>query len=376
MKIYILTQNYFSQSANPWNIQIDKAKVNITYLNSFLDRLKSKGRVYSRVINLIQTKILSYTDEGYGFSIKAIQYLKKNREIILPSIIIASSPAYSTCYFASKFKETFPEIKLINDYRDAWIDGFFSWNKTLTQESYLYKKQVRMEQFSLNNCDAIVTVTPELLQKLKTKNTNNKIKSYVITNGYDKRDYFDENLNFPNEFNRSKVNICHFGTLDFGRDKEFLKLISSKNISDKIMFYLIGSISEYLKERIKNLQNVTHIEHIPSKFLGPFLYYANFHLIINDAEFYYAYGSKIFDAMLYSRPIIFISKENSLIEKYENEYDFFHSNNSIESNIRLFERISFYKKSEELNTDYSDFDIKTLSNKYYQTIKELVNSDD
>jgi hypothetical protein len=371
LKIYIITQNYYLKEENPWNIELNKTKVNIIYINPFLDNIKSEAKIIDKVISFIQTKILGYTDEGYGFSKSAIRYLEKKRHIISPHIIIASSPAFSTCYFASKFKKAYPEIKLINDYRDAWIDGFFSWNKTLTQQSYLYTKQVEMEKYSLNNCDAFVTVTPELLIKLNSKITNDRVKSFVITNGFDKRDYIKTNLNFPNEFNKDKVNICHFGTLDFGRDDEFLKLVSQKNISDRIMFYLIGSISNNLKERIVQMENVIHITHIPSKKLSPFLYHAKFHLIINDPEFYYAYGSKVFDAMLYSKPIIYISKENSLVRKYKNENDFFYSDNSIELNNKVFNEIALYKKSDNLSTDFSEFDIETLSNYYYKIIQEL-----
>ena len=284
IKIHVLTQKYMFSNENPWNVNFDNTVVNIKYLNSFSNKVRTQIPIFNRVINFVHNKIFSYTDEGYGFSKSAIRYLKKNKQRISPDIVIASSPAYSTCFFASKFKKEFPQVKLINDYRDAWIDGYFSWNKTLNQENELYKKQVEMEKFSLNHCDAIVTVTPELSLKLNEKITNDKVKSYVITNGYDKRDYNIDCLVYPKEFDKNEINICHFGTLDFGRDDEFLKFISFNEISDRIKFYLIGSLSEKLRKKIEGMKNVVHINHMPSVSLKPFLYYADFHLIVNDPE--------------------------------------------------------------------------------------------
>jgi hypothetical protein len=372
LNIHIITQNYYYPASNPWNIEIDKAKVRITYLNTLSGTINKYFPLFKRPLDFLQYRIFNHTDEGYAFSKKAFDHLKKERQNILPDVIIASSPAYSTCYFAAKYKAMFPQVKLINDYRDAWIDGYFSWNKAIDDTNPSYKKQMEMELFSVNNCDVVVSVTPELTDKFKNKIKNKNTTAVLITNGYDKRDHKAKELNYPSQFVKNKINICHFGTLDFGRDDEFIKFLETV-IPDNIVFHLIGTVSEKLKIKCQNNKSVILTQQIKPDLLSSFLFYADFHLIINDLEFYYAYGSKVFDAMLYSKPIVFISKENSLVKKYKNSSGFFYSDNSAVSNKSLIEKIGQYEHVPTKLSTYPEFDIETLSNEYYDLIKSQAN---
>lgn len=374
LKIHIITQNYFYPKSNPWNIEINKEKVSITYLNTLSTTINKYFPLFNRALDFLQYRIFNHTDEGYAFSKKAFDHLKKERQNILPDVIIASSPAYSTCYFAAKYKAMFPQVKLINDYRDAWIDGYFSWNKTIDDSNASYKKQQEMELFSINNCDVVVSVTPELTEKFKNKIESKGTKTVLVTNGYDRRDLKTNQVKYPSQFVKSKINICHFGTLDFGRDDEFIKVLET-TFPENIIFHLIGTVSEKLKVKCKNNKSVILTPQIKPDLLSSFLFFADFHLIINDLEFYYAYGSKVFDAMLYSKPIIFISKENSLVKKYKNNFGFFYSDNSTTSNKTLIEKILQYEHIPDKLSNYAEFDIETLSNDYYDLIKNLANKE-
>jgi hypothetical protein len=368
LKIKVITQNYNFQNSNPWNIEIDREKVEIIYVSDIFSSIKKSLPFLNKPIDYIQYKLFKYTDEGYGFSKKAFNYLKKERLELKPDVIVASSPAYSTCYFASKYKSIFPKTKLINDFRDAWIDGFFSWNLGDKSSHPTYTKQVDMELFALNNCDVVVSVTPELVEKLKFKVTNPKVDTLLVTNGFDRRDLIDANLDYPLQFDKKKQNICHFGTLDFGRDDEFLRFITSATLPDNFIIYLIGTISNKLKMKLSGFKSVVHFEQMQPDTLHSFLYYADFHLIVNDSEFYYAYGSKVFNAMLYKKPLIFISKENSLIKKYKTNIGFFFTDGSTNSNEEMIKKISSFKYDANEMPSYPEFDIETLSRQYYNII--------
>ncbi|MEO6306206.1 MAG: hypothetical protein ABIP51_23865 [Bacteroidia bacterium] len=368
LKISVLTQSYYSAFDNPWNVEFDKEKVDIIYINDFFSIIQKKFPLFNRLTYFIQYKLLKYTDEGYGFSKKAFKFLKEKESKITPTVIIASCPAFSTCYFAAKYKIRFPQKKVINDFRDAWIDGFFAWNKSIDASHPSYKKQVEMESFALNNCDIVVSVTPELIEKFKSKIKDQKVATHLITNGYDKRDYIISDLSYPVQFDKKKINICHFGTLDFGRDDEFLKLITASEIPENFVFFLIGTITEKLQKEIRGKNNIVYIKQLPANKLRPFLFYSDFHLIINDPEFYYAYGSKIFDAMLYLKPIAYISKENSLSSKYKSSKGFFYSDSSVTSNESLLKQMASYKYLQDEIPNYTTFEIENLAKEYYQLI--------
>jgi glycosyltransferase involved in cell wall biosynthesis len=361
----IAQKEYCIQNQNPWNITLDKTNVEVIEVADLLNNISTSFPALKGLITRFEihfNNYLGYTDEGHRFSKKAKQVLEK----INPDVIIASAPAYTVCYFMSLLKLERPKIKLIHDFRDAWMEGFFAWNKHLTPKSSMYLKQLEMEKFTINTCDILVSVTPEIVEQFQKKMTTPSVKTAFIPNGYDPRDK-RATQSVPKKLANDKINICHFGTLDFGREDEFYTFYTSIK-SDNLNFFLIGNSHSSLIRKMERFKNVHFIARLEEDELHAYFQHADYHLMVNDREFYFAYGSKVFDAMLYNKPILFISKNNSLIEKYKGSVRFIHSNNSGDSNRTLVQQLKKPNTASDVTTDYSAFELKTLAERYYQLI--------
>lgn len=374
LKITVLTQQTDTtfDNENPWNINLKPTVEVIRLKRSLTEYLSGKVKVGKRVVSAMDHKwrsIQGYTDEGYGFSRNAYHYLKTNLPVLNPDVIIASMPAFSTAYFMAKLKQGNPGKRLILDFRDVWTDGFLSWNPHLTPQSAFYLKQIAMERFSLEQCDAIVSVTPEALEKIDAKFPVTGRLQRLLTNGYDRADRDERVPPCPSVFKNDKINICHFGTLDFGRDLEFIKL--AKDLQhNQIALYCFGYFNETTRNEALKFSNVHLMEQLPYSALHPYFFHADYHLIINDREFYYAYGSKIFDAILYGKKIVYISRSNSLVSRFKNHNGFCHSENDPLSNRVLLQRLT--KEAIEKNQNlFREFDIEEISKGYYKLIQEV-----
>jgi hypothetical protein len=364
------------------NVKVNRIK------DLFFD-LKTRFPVLSALITkaeFINRRLFKHTDEGYLFNKKAIELGSKLIKKENITIVIATSPPWSTPYFASLLLKKHPDIKIIQDFRDAWIDDYFACNPGTPETHPTFLREVEMEKYALNNCHALVTVTPGLLDRLKVKINNSTIVKKLITNGYDEQDYVDpKTLPYPKDFNPSKINICHFGTLDFGREEEFIRMHSKLSLefgnNDSLQFILVGNnnqkLNKYIEER--KLSSVKLLPHQTGNTLKAFMAHADFHLIVNDTAFYYAYGSKIFDAFLYRRPVIFISKPNGLSDFIATNKIGWCSDTS-DNSLQILakkvlelsgnkETIGTYFKYDEANLEV--FSIKHLAGQYYNLIVQL-----
>lgn len=318
--IKVITQNRKHQSNN-WGLKTieggDIIKINSLFYNS------AKGKITSKIFHLIEIvffhKLLRFTDEGYLFNIKA--YFKANKLIKKGNIthLVATCPSNSTAYFAAKLKKKHPHLYFIIDFRDAWMQAYETYNTGYNHHHYLYKKEKMMEHFATTQADLVISVVPEIVNYYKNLNKNCRL----ITNGFDTDDFPSLSLNYPNHIlKKDKINLCHFGTLDFGRETEFLKFVNEiskyTKLNERLNFILIGNINSSVLKAIQIFPNISHCNSLNDLELNQLMYHTDIHLSVNDYILYYAYGSKVFDAFLYKKPIIFITKKQSLSEFIEN----------------------------------------------------------
>lgn len=374
LRVTVITQQSetLPNNTNPWNIDLKPSVKVIRLRRSLPAYLSEQMKIGKWLFNVIEHKwrrVRGYTDEGYGFSQRACDYISRHMGDLKPDVIIASVPAFSTAYFMARLKQKYPEKALILDFRDVWTDGFLSWNPQLTTQSPFYLKQVEMERFSLEHCDALVSVTPEAVEKIGAKFPDTKRIQRLFTNGCDRADLNKQEPPYPSVFNTDKINICHFGTLDFGRDLEFIKLVGEIQ-TNQIEWYCFGYFNASTRQLAEQFPNVHLAGHLPHSALHPYFFHADYHLIINDREFYYAYGSKIFDAILYNKKVIYISRYNSLVDKFKNRSGFCYSENDTLSNKALLDELTKTPMAVDEKM-LSEFDVEVISAAYYELIKEV-----
>lgn len=388
IQIHVVTANWKKTEKQIWEIE-SKENIHIHILVNPFYSLKMIFPWVVRIFNKLEyliDKWFGMIDDSHLYYIlnqKKIEQIIKKNQI---SHIIATCPPYTSVYFATKLKVKYPHIKLINDFRDTWTDDYFSWNRGDSESHPTFKKQIKMEAFCLNNCDAVVAVTEGLMKRLEVKIVNPRVQKCLIHNGYDERDFCGVETPYPHNYlDKKYFNISHFGTLSFGRDTEFFNFfdfLSAKmdsDISGKIKFNFFGSIDEVTKKKLMEHPLSCMIEFrdfIPPKEIQPVMLYSDMHLVVNDSVFFYAIGSKIFDAFLYKKPVLVISKRDYLHNLINTNNIGFATDNSKEENNDVLLKLKKYVSNEnaiKFNTefDYSVFSIRELANSYLELLNKV-----
>ena len=99
-------------------------------------------------------------------------------------------------------------------------------------------------------------------------------------------------------------------------NKVYKDLISQlEKLNERLNFILIGHINSSVSKAIQIFPNISHCNSLNDLELNQLMYHTDIHLSVNDSILYYAYGSKVFDAFLYKKPIIFITKKTRFQKK-------------------------------------------------------------
>ncbi len=333
-----------------------------------IDNLMRRNSGLSGRLRFLIARIFQWTDEAYhyyAYNYRRISDYIRTHDIRL---VVATGAPFSANYFAARLKSDFPSIVLVQDFRDVWTEEFYLEYPTVRKGSKLQKKIFAMEEFSLKSCNAVVSVTPGCTMRFerRAREVGSSVSQFVtIENGFDTDDArtFDDSA-YPGElFRRDRINIAHFGTLDAGRDTavlEFFKSTKERLATLPIRFILFGHCNERTKKSIESLclnGIVEFVDSMPPSDLLRYMYFADVHLAVNDPVFYYAYGSKIFEAYMYRKPVIVISaRRDGLFRLVNDTGTGLVTDNTPESNHQLLDQLlnefTRLKSGEAYHNDY------------------------
>jgi len=392
--VHVITTKWNSKGEKSWvNDVIGNEHIKITALRTPFHFLLSKSVFLNKVVTKIEYLLsnrLGWTDEAYAFYIlnfkKIVSYILEN-DI---KIVIATGGPFSSNYFAAKIKKEIPSVFLVQDFRDLWTEEYFFEYPTRNKNHPFYAKEKDMEKESFSAADLIVSVTPGCLSRIETKAINYGVKNKryaLVENGFDENDFakFDPKDCPRDTFNEDVLNISHFGTLGFGREDEFLSFLKSvKQLilesGIRICFHFFGNSPEKFKMEIQGmgLEGIVKCySHQPHASIQKYMYFSDLHLVVNDPVSYYAFGSKIYDAFLYKKPVILISKKEALSEIIKNNKIGLVTDTGLAENVTLIEILiknnKLIKEKNYFNGsfNYDHYSIRTLTNKYMAAIEQF-----
>ncbi len=119
-------------------------------------------------------------------------------------IIFSTSPPHSTHLIAEELALK-TGLKWIVDFRDEWVDN------SLFSRAKLIKKQKKMEQSVLNNCNHVITCTDTAKKNFSSRIQLDRIT--FIPNGYDEEDFKNIDTQKSNSQNDNLV-ISYAGRLN------------------------------------------------------------------------------------------------------------------------------------------------------------------
>jgi len=371
--IHILTSYYPYKDKVNWEYDINHENITVhkfkTYYPYWLLK-KSKFRTvvaFKRIINFLLHKTIFYIDSAQ-YDAKPI--LTKAKKIISEyniSNVIASGHPVSINYISTYLKIDMPHINLIQDYRDNWNDlNVYQFG---SKKGLLFFKQKEksayQEFFTVYYSDIVVNVSQDLTKALQNKHKNIQDKLITITNGYDRDDF--NNV----EVDNSKFNIIYTGSLYNGRIEAIELLLDAIidlndefiNNNLKIVVYTNYNVNDLDVKYTSLLNKIIIFKSFVSpsdiiKAISKFRYA----LSINSKFASYAFGTKIFDYMALDKKILHISNGGYLFNLLESkgQYTSTYDIDNIK-NILIKIKNDYLSQTNGNLVNYQDFSMNKLT---------------
>lgn len=253
-----------------------------------------KGYVYDKAI-FSENRIVSLAEE----------IIKTNQ---IKNVIATGAP-FRINYYSTKIKDKFPEINLINDFRDPWMWGHsYSYNDLNDRDK---KHELSMQQAVINKSDSITVPVHEMQKYLMEENREFASKIKLLTHAFDT----DEIMKKPKK-GSEKVRILFYGTLYPYLNSVIEKLALVIKKHERNIELDIFSTSEIYKEIFagKKLleQTVRYHSHLPPEQLFEKMDNYDYVLIIQPDYAKDYITTKIYEIIYSGTPIILIARKGNL----------------------------------------------------------------
>lgn len=266
--------------------------------------LSQKAALWARANLFIPDPRVSWVRPSVEFLVK---YLKEHPV----DVIVTTGPPQSMHLIGRGVKRA-TGVRWIADFRDPWTKMFYF--KHLGLGSFAEKVHYRLEKSVLDECDAIISVTP-LVQKDFMSMTETPV--HMITNGFDQEDFNSVADTAPGE----KFTIVHTGlfALD-GNPVRLWDVLASKckedpAFAEKCQIRLAGKVDIEIIRAIEerglgaNLVNLGYLPHdatVKEQQAASVLILP----LRQDPEYRKVLPGKIFEYLAARRPVLGIGQED------------------------------------------------------------------
>lgn len=287
--------------------------------NSDKGQLESGININNIILNKLKNfflEIFFYPDVTKSWCRLAIEKGDKIIEQEGIDAIVSSSSPITTHIIASHLRGKY-RIPWIADFRDLWTQNHFYPYSPIRK---YFEKQ--LEQRTLSNADALVTVSTPLAEKLEKLHNDKSI--YAITNGFDPDNLVTFDL-APNVTVSNDFSITYTGYLYRGKQnveiflKSIKKLIKMGVIKQDLVINFYGYNEGWLEADVKeyDLMDVVHVYSSISRAEAIKKQRESQLLLLfgwDDLRERGIYTGKIFDYLAARRPILSIGPSGDVIE--------------------------------------------------------------
>jgi len=237
---------------------------------------------------------------------KAVEIIEKEHI----TCIVTTSPPHSTQLTGLKIKKRLPGVKWVADFRDPWTDIYYyeQFYPTFISRNVdkWYEKRV------LKNCDKLITVSESLKESLSLKVKGTKLKTEVITNGFDESDFNEITTVIPSLFT-----ITYVGTLSeaYPIDGLIDVLSEIQKRNKHFLLRFVGLVPENYHKKIMDKLKAGSVEIVPytihSEAISYMLNTSLLLLIIPDHKSNRAIiTGKFFEYLASKKPILCLGPED------------------------------------------------------------------
>lgn len=307
IEIHVLTTDYQHHDTNVYLYKDTIDEINIHRVKSNIPPIffREKITLIQRIIrkfNIIRNRLLGYIDIADSWEKhwipKAYEIIEDNR---IKNVIITGPPS-SLHGHSIRLKARFPDINLMQDYRDLW-----NHDRTYNQLSQ-HKESIHSEALCLAMSDCVFSVSEQQRNILVKTYGLHDSKVKVLYNGFHAEVPRKNNISSP------IIRIVYAGRLPKGRQKGlllFLDCLKNKRVlSNEIEVHLYSNSSLDMGIKQSSYILLHHFVN-PDELLTTLSQY-DLGLTINDYRDNMYYGSKVYDYMACGMSIFCISEEGEV----------------------------------------------------------------
>jgi hypothetical protein len=276
------------------------------HLSGFLLNIFARGTIFDKTLG-IEKKLLFLAE-------KVINEKK------LDTIFVTGAP-FNLMYYTAHLKQKFPEIKILADYRDPWINAQNYGMQSLSLKNK--NAELLKQNYVFEHVDYISAPNSFLLEEVRQTYTGNstiKAKFITLPHAFDPDDVFSK----KNDKSIDEIKIVYGGTLYMGIDgylEFFNKSVSfaKKNSLEKsleINFYT----NEHQKEIFfKKNSDVVKFSASIGETIFEKIYNCDFVLIFLTEHNKNYLTSKFYEFLPYNKPYLYVGPEGFVSDKIVKE---------------------------------------------------------
>jgi glycosyltransferase involved in cell wall biosynthesis len=280
---------------------------------------------------------------------KAVEIIEKNNV----KVVIATGAPFRINYYACQLKKKFPDLKLINDFRDPWTWGVSYGFKDMDPVRRQFEEWMQTE--TIKESDIVTVPVGAMCAHLKHIYPYFNSKIELLAHGYDA-----EEFDLSSDATGNK--ILYYGTLYPNQKDRFNALAIALAFSGEFSLDIFSDTKRY-KTCFENFGSAQHVTyHAPVKPRELFKQLAQSRTVLimqpDNAKDYIT--TKIYEIVHAQRPIIYIGKKGELWNFIsENKLGVCYDPSEIIGNFLsdAMKKVS----AMEVTFDVSKYDFKTLT---------------
>ena len=246
----------------------------------------------------------------YPFAVRRATKLIRRRGI---QTILVTAPPFSSFLIANTLKRRFPELHLIVDIRDEWIE--YILKEFGFRDADMAARAAQIERATVESCDRIVNVSATSLQSIRSRYPEQPGEKFaLIPNGYDPASF---SAFQPRPHNTGRLVIAYVGTIyKPSSPKAFLDALDGlPQLCSAFETRFVGRVAEEFDRRIfddrKSLLRFTGF--VPQKDAIRSMEEADILLLLWADRF--NIPGKLFEYLAAGKPILALCPSGSDVER-------------------------------------------------------------
>ncbi len=327
-ELHVVTVKWTNNGPNTLLDDVQHKNIRIHEIPSGYPHNVKAHRTSNKYLRYLKSKVFSFIDryiywddeaQYWGrFLIPYCSTLIKREKI---KIVIATGHPFEANYWAACLRETFPLLKLIQDFRDPWLINPATDHRHGCKAS----KVKQREKYAVEKADYIVSVTNGLVRYYGSVCDLKSSEFHLIRNGYDP-ETITTTENSDSESRLENVfRFVHVGNITNNRDvvcDKFLAAISSISEKIKVRLHFAGVIPAGLLKKYdqlvkKGIFNYNGVVSHPAAM--DLIKNADFALHFNAKSIPYSLSTKIYEYIALRIPVVSLNYGGEIEEMINNK---------------------------------------------------------